>query len=68
MSRRHAIYDTWQGKWLEVATMPTGRPEAIVTRWTRDRERAFRFPSLAAARRMAGQLGTEREFEIRRLD
>ena len=54
---RHVIFDTWQGKYLELATMPTGDPRITVTRWTRRRDRAFRFPSLQAARNMAEALG-----------
>ena len=61
---RHIIYDTWQGKWLEIATMPTGDPRVTVTRWTRQRERAYRFPSLQAARNMAEALGDSRQFVI----
>ena len=53
----HIIFDTWQGKWLELATLPTGDPRITVTRWTRHRDRAFLFPTLQAARNMAEALG-----------
>lgn len=65
---RHIIFDTWQGKWLEIATMPTGDPRITVTRWTRHRDRAFRFPSLQAARNMVEALGGGGQFEIRKRD
>ena len=64
----HIIFDAWQGKWLEIATLPTGDPRITVTHWTRHRERAYRFPSLQAARNMAEALGGGGQFEIRKRD
>ena len=56
---RLVIYDAWQGKYLEIAIMPTGDCRAVVTLWTHRREQAFRFQSIKAARRMAEALGGE---------
>ena len=64
---RHVVFDTWQGKWLEEAVMPTGEARISVTKWTRHRERAYRFPSLQAARNMAEALGGM-QFEVRKRD
>lgn len=64
---RHIIRDTWQGRWLEIATMPTGEPRITVTKWTRHRERAFVFPSLQAARNMVEALGDGGQFIIEKL-
>ena len=63
---RHIIFDTWQHRWLELATMPTGDPRVIATSWTRDKGKAFAFPSLQAARNMADALGGE-QFKVQKL-
>ena len=63
---RHIIFDTWQGKWLEIATMPTGDPRVTVTRWTHHRDRAYLFPSLQEARNMVEALGDGGQFTIQR--
>ena len=65
---RHIIRDTWSGRWLEEATMPTGEARITVTKWTRHRDRAYRFPSLQAARNMAEALGGGGQFEIQKRD
>lgn len=65
---RHVIFDAWQRKWLAVATMPTGDPRITVTRWTYDRDKAFTFASIGAARRMAEALGGGEQFEVRKRD
>ena len=65
---RHIIFDAWQRKWLALASMPTGDPRITVTRWTHDREKAFAFQSLQAARNMAEALGGGDQFEIHRRD
>lgn len=57
-----------RGKWLEIATLPTGDPRIIVTHWTRHRDRAFRFPSFQAARNMAEALGGGGQFEVEKKD
>ena len=63
---RHVIFDTWQRKWLALAAMPTGDTRITVTRWTHDRDKAFEFVSVGAARRMAEALGGGEQFEVRR--
>lgn len=65
---RHIIFDTWSGRWLEEATMPTGEARITVTKWTRHRDRAYRFPSLQAARNMAEALGGLEQFVIEKRD
>lgn len=63
---RHIIFDAWQRKWLALASMPTGDPRITVTRWTYDRDKAFAFQSLQAARNMAEALGGGDQFEVKR--
>lgn len=67
MPRAHVIFDREQGKWLALALMPTGDPRITVTRWTYDRDKAFAFHSLKAARNMLAALGGC-EFEIQKRD
>ena len=67
MQRAHVIYDREQGRWLALALMPTGDPRITVTRWTYNKDKAFTFGSLKAARNMLAALGGC-EFEIQKKD
>ena len=62
MCPKFAVRDTWLGRYLESATMPTGDARITVTTWTHSPERAFPFPSIKAAGRMAAALGEGERF------
>lgn len=67
MCPKFAVRDTWLGRYLESATMPTGDARITVTTWTHSPERAFPFQSIKAARRMAAALGEGERFQAVKL-
>ena len=57
---RYTIYDTAQQKWLSAYKVPVRECDAAVTRWTRRKEYAMRFPGTKSARKVARWLDANR--------
>lgn len=56
---RYTIYDTVNKKWLRGLQKPVRQCDAAVTCWTRNPEKAMRFPGTKSARGVARWLDGE---------
>ena len=62
---RYTVYDTMRREYLERITAPTGDNRAVVTEWTKDPERAAKFPGVKSAAAVVRVLGSYSQFVVK---
>ena len=62
---RYTVYDTEKREYLQRITAPTGDHAAVVTEWTKDPEKAARFPGVKSASAVVRMLGCYSQFVVK---
>ena len=62
---RYTVYDTARREYLARMESPTEDRDAIVTTWTRDADKAARFPGVKSAAAVVRALGSYSQFVVK---
>ncbi len=62
---RYGVYDTSRKVWLYQMEMPVDGIGAAVTTWTREADKAMRFPGIKSAMAMVRKLGSYSQFVVK---